>query len=131
MSNEVNLLTIGILNCMKFSMISQAYAQQNTPAAAQNPITGFGATLFPMAVVMLIFYFLLIRPQKKRDQLLKSFHENLKRGDEVVTQSGLLGRIAGVEGNVVLLEIAQNVKVRVSKASVVGLQVEPQAVAQK
>lgn len=114
---------------MKFSMISEAYAQQNTPVTSQNPITGFGATLFPMAVVMLIFYFLLIRPQKKRDQQMKAFHENLKRGDEVVTQSGLLGRVAGVEGNVVLLEIAQNVKVRVSKASVAGLQSEPIAAA--
>jgi len=115
-------------------MVSHVYAQETAApvaAAGQSPGAGLGATLFPMAVVMLIFYFLLIRPQRRRDQQMKTFLEGLKRGDEVVTQAGLMGRIAGIEGNVILLEIAQNVKVRLSKSAIIGLQAEAVQAASK
>lgn len=73
-----------------------------------------------IAGVFLIFYFLLIRPQRKEQNRHKKFLSELKKGDEVVTSSGIYGRVAGIADNVVTLEIANQVKVRVTKNSVAG-----------
>ena len=90
-------------------------------AGAPPPSQGLGASLIPVVVIFGIFYFLIIRPQKKRDHEHKTFLEGLKKGDEVYTQAGIYGRIAAIADAIVTLEIAPNVKVRVGKSSILGL----------
>lgn len=97
-----------------FEIIPSAFAQQ--PAAQGQGMLGM---FLPMLVVFAIFYFLIIRPQKKRDKDHQTFVTSLQKGDEVVTQSGLLGKITGVADKVITLEIAQNVKVKVLRGTVV------------
>lgn len=101
-------------------MISNAYAMAPTPQGT-SPSSGAGyQTIIMIAGVFLIFYFLLIRPQRKEQSRHKKFLSELKKGDEVVTSSGIYGRVAGIADNVVTLEIANQVKVRVTRNSVAG-----------
>jgi len=73
----------------------------------------FGSPLLAMAVIFLIFWFLVIRPQQKQQKQLKQQVEALKRGDEVRTRGGLIGKVAKVEENSVILRIDLDGKVRV------------------
>lgn len=87
-----------------------------TPAAAQQP--SFLATIVPFVLMFAVIYFLMIRPQQKKMKEQQSMLGALKNGDEVVTTSGLLGRVAGMTEKVVTLEIADNVKVKMLKSQV-------------
>lgn len=88
--------------------------------AAPNPILQF----VPVIVIFAIFYFLLIAPMRKRQKALQSLVENLKKGDRVVTNGGLHGEVASVKDDIVVLGIADNVRVRVSKSAIAGMQGE-------
>ncbi len=74
--------------------------------------------MMPLVLMFVIFYFLLIRPQQKRAKEHKAMLEALKRGDEVITTGGIHGKITGVTDDVLTVEIAPNVKVRVSRSAV-------------
>ena len=74
--------------------------------------------LFLIAIFFGIFYFMIIRPQQRQQKSHKAYLESLKKGDEVITNGGLIGRIAAVQGDVLTLEIANNVRVRVLKDQV-------------
>ena len=65
-----------------------------------------------------VFYFFMIRPQQKKQKDQKSFVENLKKGDSVVTIGGLHGRVVSVEGNTVTLEVDRGVKMTFEKTSI-------------
>lgn len=80
--------------------ISDAVAQQSAPP----PGGGFEVLLFPILLIA-IFYFLMIRPQTKRAKEHKQMVESLKKGDEVVTSGGVLGRITDVGENFIRLEV--------------------------
>jgi len=97
-------------------VLSLLLAQAEAPA--QSPLAGPGNMLFLVAIFFGIFYFMIIRPQQKTQKTHKSYLESLKKGDEVITNGGLIGRIAGVQGDVLTLEIANNVRVRVLKDQV-------------
>ena len=97
-------------------MLSLLLAQAEAPA--QSPLAGSQNMLFLVAIFFGIFYFMIIRPQQKQQKTHKSYLESLKKGDEVITNGGLIGRIAGVQGDVLTLEIANNVRVRVLKEQV-------------
>lgn len=97
-------------------MLSLLLAQAEAPA--QSPLAGPQNMLFLVAIFFGIFYFMIIRPQQKQQKTHKSYLESLKKGDEVITNGGLIGRIAGVQGDVLTLEIANNVRVRVLKEQV-------------
>ncbi len=88
--------------------------------AAGQP--GMFASLFPMVAIFGIFYFLMIRPQQKRlleeQNRKKDLLENLKHGDEVVMNSGLLGKVTGIADKVITLEVADDVKVKMLKNQV-------------
>jgi preprotein translocase subunit YajC len=85
-------------------------------AAGGNPLTTFGF----MAALFAIMYFLLIRPQQKQAKEHRQLVASLKKGDEVVTQGGMLGKIYAVSDKLVTLEIANGVRVRILKTSVQG-----------
>lgn len=79
-----------------------------------NPIMSF----LPLIVIFVLFYFMLIRPQMKRAKEQRKMLENLQKGDEVVTGSGLVGKITKIGDQYVSLEIADGVVIHVQKQSV-------------
>ena len=94
-----------------------------TPAYAQT--TGnFGgfASLVPLILIFVIMYFLLIRPQQKKVKEHKAMVEELRRGDQVVTQGGIVGKIIRVrDDNELEVEIAENVRIRVIRSTIAQL----------
>ena len=90
--------------------------------AADSP--PFWVTLAPMLVIFAIFYFLLIYPVRKRQKALQQVVENLKRGDKVVTNGGIYGEVAAVEGGNIYLKVADNTKIKVAKSAIAGLEGE-------
>jgi preprotein translocase subunit YajC len=95
-------------------LISNAYAQ----AAGADPMGGVMGFL-PIVLMFAVLYFLMIRPQQKKAKEHKALLEALSKGDLVVTQSGIAGRIAKVGDEFVSIEIAEGVEVRMQKAAVV------------
>ena len=80
----------------------------------------FGAFI-PLILMFAIFYFLLIRPQQKKAKAHKELLSHLKKGDRVVSSGGLHGVITGLSDDVVTMEIAPKVRVKVSRGSVAGV----------
>lgn len=78
--------------------------------------------LIPFALVLAIFYFVILLPMKKRQKKVQEFLAALKAGDKVVTSGGIYGSIAKIGEDAIQLQIAPNVRVDVSKAAVVGYQ---------
>ena len=74
-----------------------------------------------MGIVFLIFYFLLIRPQQKKQKELAEMIKNMKHGDMVVTTGGLYGKVINIDGNIVMLEIADKVRVKIVKSHIGGV----------
>jgi len=81
---------------------------------------GFGAFV-PLILMFVIFYFLLIRPQQKKQKQHREMIGNLKKGDRVITTGGLYGRITGITDTVLTLEISEKVRVKVARGNVAGL----------
>ena len=73
---------------------------------------------FPFIVVLVVMYFFMIRPQSKRMKAHDTFLKELKRGDQVVTNSGILGTVEGLNDQFVTLEIASGVKVKILKKQI-------------
>ena len=90
------------------------------PAYAQTGGTGFGlANILPLVLIFVIMYFLLIRPQQKKAKMHREMVANLRRGDQVVTQGGVIGKIAKVkDDNEVEVEIAESVRIRVVRSTI-------------
>jgi len=85
---------------------------------AQQQQQSLVSMLLPMVLIIVVFYFFMIRPQMKRQKDLAKFRSALQKGDKVVTTGGLYGKIEEIKDNVIVLEIAPNVKVRVDKSVV-------------
>jgi preprotein translocase subunit YajC len=84
-----------------------------------------GITLFlPLVLIMVIFYFLMIMPAQRRQKKVNEMLKNLKNGDKVITNGGIYGTIVGLEGDAIQLRIADQVKIKVSRSAVAGLQLE-------
>ena len=97
--------------------ISDALAQAAGGAPAGGPASTL-VSLLPMILIFVIFYLLLIRPQQKRAKQHREMVAALQKGDEVVTNGGLLGRVTKVDENFVTLELAEGVRVKVQRPSV-------------
>src|SRR4051794_22067789 len=80
--------------------------------------------LAPMLLIFVIFYVVLMLPMQRQRKALQQLIENLKKGDRVVTTGGLYGEVVSVEGAVVMLRIADNIRVRVAKSAISGLEGE-------
>jgi preprotein translocase subunit YajC len=78
----------------------------------------FMTTILMFAVIIAIFYFMILRPQQKRQKERTKLLESMKKGDKVVTAGGLHGTIVGIEDKTLLLQIAENVKVKVERSSI-------------
>lgn len=93
-------------------LIASAYAQDAAPPG------GGLMSFLPLIIIFVIFYFLLIRPQMKRAKEHRELVGNLSKGDEVVTNGGLLGKITDVGDTFITLELAENVVIRVQRHAV-------------
>ncbi len=91
------------------------------PGARGGPACGGGEQLLFMLGMLVLFYFLLIRPQQKKAKQHKELITSLKRGDRVITSSGIYGRIDAIDGNVLTVEIAKNTKIKILKNYVGGI----------
>ena len=104
---------------------AEAFAQDagggSAGAPASGPASLLGNPMVLMVAMVAIFYFLLIRPQQKRQKELKAMLSNLSKGDTVFTAGGLRGRITNLDENVVTMEIAERVRVKVNRSAVAGL----------
>jgi preprotein translocase subunit YajC len=98
-------------------MIGTAWAQTGGGAAAPS----MWLNIAPFILIFGIFYFLIIRPQIKRQRTHEALIKNLSKGDEVVTQGGLCGTIVGTKDDVVVLKIAENTKIEMLRSAVTGL----------
>jgi len=92
-------------------------------AAPEGQQGGGIAAFLPFILIMVVIYFLMIRPQSKRQKEKKLMIENLKKGDRVITIGGIHGSIAGFKNNgkVVLLKIDKNLNITVNRSSIAGI----------
>ena len=97
-------------------------------AWAQSPSAGSGGStwlsLVPFILIFVIFYFLLILPQQKRQKKLRAMLEALKKGDKVVTSSGIWGTVTNLGKDTITLQIADNAKVKVQRDHIARLRTE-------
>lgn len=98
---------------------AEAFAQD--AGGGGGPAGLLGNPMVLMIAMLAIFYFLLIRPQQKRQKEHKQMLANLQKGDTVYTAGGLRGRITSLDENVITMEIADKVRVKVNRSAVGGL----------
>jgi preprotein translocase subunit YajC len=84
-----------------------------------------GITLFlPLILIMVVFYFLMIMPAQRRQKKIAAMLSNLKNGDKVITNGGIYGTIAGLEDDAVQLRVAEQLKIKIARNAIAGLQAE-------
>ena len=105
-------------------VILEAVMPVNPALLAQAPASGF-AMFLPLVLIMVIFYFLMIMPAQRRQKKVAEMLKELKNGDKVITTGGIYGTIVGLEDDSVQLRIAEQVKIKVSRAAIAGLQADP------
>lgn len=98
-------------------MLFLILAQAQPAAPAPGPAGGIGFFV-PFIFIFVIMYFVLFRPQKKRQQEQKRLISSLKTGDQVVTNAGIHGLIANVKETTVMLKVADNVKLEMEKSAI-------------
>ena len=93
---------------------------------AQAPGQPGGIALFlPLILIMVIFYFLMILPAQRKQKKVTEMLQALKNGDKVITNGGIYGTIVGLEPDAVQLRVAEQVKMKVARSAIAGLQAEP------
>ena len=97
-----------------------AYAMGTSGSGGGGQGGGFGAFM-PLILMFAIFYFLLIRPQQKKAKQHRELLSALKKGDRVVSSGGLHGIVTGLTDDVVTMEIAPKIRVKVSRGSISGV----------
>ncbi len=96
---------------------STAFAQDPTGGGGSSPFGSFA----PLILIGVIFWFLLIRPQKKKQEKHREMLNNLKKGDRVITNGGLFGTVIGLSERKIVLRVAENVKMEFTRSAVQGL----------
>ncbi len=93
----------------------------------QSPPAGGGAVamILPFALVLLIFYFLMYRPMRKRQRALEAMVASLKNGDKVITSGGIYGTVAGIREHTVTLKVSEQAKIEVAKSAIASMQSAP------
>jgi len=95
-------------------------------AIAAAPSQGGGqgnqlfGTLMPLVLIFVIFYFLLIRPQQRKAKDHQGFLDGLEKGADVVTNSGIIGKVTGISKSTITLEVAPKIKMRFLKSAIAG-----------
>lgn len=98
---------------------SLLYAQEATGEAAQQTAQGGGIMGFlPIIIMFVILYFLLIRPQQKKQKDMVKMRDDLQKNEKVITSGGIIGTIYSIKGDVVVLKVDDNVKIEVTKSAI-------------
>ncbi len=105
-------------------MLDLAFAMAPPPEGAEGGGGGLLGLLPPMIMMFAIFYFILIRPQQKKQKETRKMIDNLKEGDNVVTLSGIHGTVKKLKDDIVMLQIADNVRIKINRASIANLKSE-------
>ncbi len=100
--------------------VLHAFLAQTADGAAQPQSQGLGTLLIYVAAPLLIFYFLVIRPQSKERRKLQDWVSAVKKGDEVVTQGGIIGTVTLVDDRTVFVDVGSGTKLRVLKSQIAG-----------
>ena len=101
-------------------MLGLAFAMGAPPAGGGGGQSAI-MQLFPLILMFGIFYFLLIRPQQKKAKEHRALVEALKKGDQVVTAAGIYGKVTSVDENIVTLEIAPGINIKIGKGFIASL----------
>ena len=96
-------------------------AQAAAPSGGGGLFGGGGGMMVPLLLMFAIFYFLILRPQSKKAKELQKLLSELKKGDDVVTQGGIIGKVSGIKDNELILQLQEGVRVRVLRSAVTGL----------
>ncbi len=99
--------------------ISSAFAQTAPAAAAGGDMQSTLMSMLPLVLMFVVLYFVMIRPQMKKQKDAKAMIDALAKGDEVVTVGGMLGKISKISDNSLSLEIAAGVEVQIQRGAVV------------
>ncbi len=110
---------------------AEALAQDTGGAGGIAGMFNLGNPMFLMIAMLAIFYFLLIRPQQKRQKEHKQMLANLQKGDTIFTSGGLRGKITSLDENVITMEVSDKVRVKVNRSAVGGLVSRGEAVPEK
>jgi preprotein translocase subunit YajC len=95
-------------------MVDFAYAQAGPGVGGPGPLM----TMFPFIVILVIMYFMVFRPQQKKQKEHQEMLNKLKRNDEVMTSGGIYGKVTEIKDQVVTLEVAPNVRIRVNRPQI-------------
>lgn len=88
-------------------------------AAAGTGGLGAMTQYFPFLLIIVVFYFFMIRPQMKRQKELKKYREELKKGDKIITTGGIYGKVAEIKDEHIMMEIANDVVIKIDKAAII------------
>ena len=105
------------LSLLLLAVSSPLFAESNGMVAQTSSLP----SILMLVVFLLVFYFLLIRPQMKRNKDQRELMNALQKGDEVITTSGIYGTIAHLEDSLIQLEIADKVVIKIQKQAIVSL----------
>src|SRR5579864_1735846 len=107
------IVDVGVMCSGTLLLLAQASAQPS------------GIALFlPLILIMVVFYFLMIMPAQRRQKKITAMLSNLKNGDKVITNGGIYGTIAGLEDDAVQLRVAEQLKIKIARNAIAGLQAE-------
>jgi preprotein translocase subunit YajC len=101
-------------------MLHTFLAQAQTAAPTRSPASGIGFFV-PFIFIFVIMYFVMIRPQKKRQEQQKQLIASIKTGDRVVTNAGIHGLISNVKETTVIVKVADNVKIEMEKSAIANV----------
>jgi preprotein translocase subunit YajC len=90
-------------------------------------VAGLGGFLIPLMLMFGIMYFLVIMPQQRQRKKVQEMLSAIKNGDKVVTTSGIYGTINGMDGDTIILKIADNVKIRIARAAIAQVEASDDA----
>ena len=88
------------------------------------PASGFSSFLIPLGLMFAIMYFMVIMPQQRQRKKTQAMLAAIKNGDKVVTSSGIYGTVSGIDGDTVILKIADQVKIRILRSAIAQVEVE-------
>lgn len=101
-------------------LLETAFAQA-PGASGQDPTTSLLMNVLPFVLIIGVFYFLMIRPQQKRQKETRKMLDAMKKGDKVLTSSGIHGTISEIQDNIVVLQVAENTRIRFEKVAVTNV----------
>lgn len=96
------------------NIINTIFLMQAPEGGEGNPM----GTFLPLILIIVVFYFFMIRPQVRKQKELRNFRDTLKKGDKIVTTGGIYGKINNISENIITIDVGNNVILKVDKNAV-------------